>query len=105
MASCRKKQKRVRKIFVVINTFSEGNSRGAGIDGVEDSFIAYLRLRDEADLGAKVGNALALRSHADSLWKIARLTALLVEPAPNMVASQSHTGSCSLPTEVVLSGV
>lgn len=47
--------------------FSEGNSRGAGIDGVEDSFVAYLRLRDEADLGAKVGNALALRSHADPL--------------------------------------
>lgn len=45
--------------------FSEGDSRGAGIDGVEDSFIAYLRLRDEADLGAKVGNALALRSHAE----------------------------------------
>ena len=86
-------------------TFGECNSRGASIDGVEDSFVADLRLGYQADLGAQVGNALALRSHPDSLWKIPRLTALLVEPAPNMVASQSHAGSCSLPTEVVLSGV
>ena len=88
-----------------INTFCKSNSGGAGVDGVEDSFIAYLRLWDQADLGAKVGNALALRSHADPLWKIPRLTALLVEPAPNMVASQSHTGSCSLPTGAVHSGL
>ena len=27
-----------------INTFCKGNSRGAGVDGVEDSFVAYLRL-------------------------------------------------------------
>ena len=87
-----------------INTFCKGNSRGAGVDGVENSFVAYLRLWDQADLGAKVGNALALRSHADPLWKIPRLTALLVEPAPNMVASQSHTGSCSLQAGAVHSG-
>ena len=45
------------------DTFSEGNSRGAGIDGVEDSFIANLRFGDEADLGAEVRDASASASH------------------------------------------
>ena len=42
-----------------------GKSHGGhlGVDGVEDALIANLRLGDEADLGAQVGNASSGARH------------------------------------------
>lgn len=37
-------------------TFGQGNRGLLGVDGVEDALVSDLGLRDEADLGAQVGD-------------------------------------------------
>ena len=44
-------------------TLGKSHSGHLGVDGVEDALIADLRLGDEADLGAEVGDSSASASH------------------------------------------
>ena len=48
-------------------TFGERHGGGLGVDGVEDSLIADLGLRDQADLGPQIRDP---RRHRDLFCKI-----------------------------------
>ena len=52
-------------LLLNVRELTLGKSHGGhlGVDGVEDTLIANLRLGDEADLGAQVGNASSGARH------------------------------------------